>query len=119
MLHVVEKKAMGISNYARAREEREAANAAAGTPRRGERTFSSKVASRICQPTAFLHAEFPSPQTLSFCKPRDPARANAPVPPFRSDKMGERPTFFFFFTLVTGPRRSLNLELIDTRVYEP
>ena len=26
---------------------------------------------------------------------------------------------FFFFTLVTGPRRSLNLKLSDTRVYEP
>jgi len=27
--------------------------------------------------------------------------------------------FFFFFILVTGPRRSLSLELSDTRVYEP
>jgi len=27
--------------------------------------------------------------------------------------------FFFFFTLVTGPRRSLCLKLSDTRVYEP
>jgi len=27
--------------------------------------------------------------------------------------------FFFFFTLVTGPRRSVSLELSDTRVYEP
>jgi hypothetical protein len=26
---------------------------------------------------------------------------------------------FFFFTLVTGPRRSLSLTLNDTRVYEP
>ena len=26
---------------------------------------------------------------------------------------------FFFFTLVTGPRRSLGLKLSDTRVYEP
>jgi len=26
---------------------------------------------------------------------------------------------FFFFTLVTGPRRSLRLKLGDTRVYEP
>ena len=26
---------------------------------------------------------------------------------------------FFFFTLVTGPRRSLSLKLSDTRVYEP
>jgi len=29
------------------------------------------------------------------------------------------PFFFFIFTLVTGPRRSLSLELSDTRVYEP
>ena len=27
--------------------------------------------------------------------------------------------FFFFVTLVTGPRRSLNLKLSDTGVYEP
>jgi len=27
--------------------------------------------------------------------------------------------FSFFFTLVTGPRRSLRLQLINTRVYEP
>ena len=27
--------------------------------------------------------------------------------------------FLFFFTLVTGPRRSLSLKLNDTRVYEP
>jgi len=27
--------------------------------------------------------------------------------------------FVFFFTLVTGPIRSLSLELSDTRVYEP
>ena len=27
--------------------------------------------------------------------------------------------FFFFFTLVTGPRRSLSLKLSDTRFYEP
>jgi len=28
-------------------------------------------------------------------------------------------TFFFFFTPVTGPRRSLRLELSNARVYEP
>ena len=28
-------------------------------------------------------------------------------------------SFFFFFTLVTGPRRSLSLKLRDTRVYTP
>ena len=27
--------------------------------------------------------------------------------------------FFFFFTLVTGPRRSLSLKLSDAKVYEP
>ena len=27
--------------------------------------------------------------------------------------------FFFFFTLVTGPRRSFGFKLSDTRVYEP
>ena len=27
--------------------------------------------------------------------------------------------FFFFLSLVTGPRRSLSLKLSDTRVYEP
>ena len=27
--------------------------------------------------------------------------------------------FFFFFTLVTGSKRSLSIELSDTRVYEP
>ena len=27
--------------------------------------------------------------------------------------------FFFFFTLVTGLRRSLNIMLSDTRIYEP
>ena len=29
------------------------------------------------------------------------------------------PAFFFFFTLVTGASRSLNLKLSDTRVYVP
>ena len=38
--------------------------------------------------------------------------------------MGLRPRLgaasqVFFFTLVTGPRRSLSLKLGDTRVYEP
>ena len=32
---------------------------------------------------------------------------------------GDAVPFFFFFTLVTGPRRSLSLKLSDTRVYEP
>jgi len=30
-----------------------------------------------------------------------------------------RKFFFFFFTLVTGPRRSLSLKLSDTKVCEP
>jgi len=29
------------------------------------------------------------------------------------------PRLFFFFTLVTGPTRSLSLKLSDARVYEP
>ena len=33
--------------------------------------------------------------------------------------MGGSPLLFFFFTLVTGPGRSLSLMLSDTRVYEP
>ena len=33
-------------------------------------------------------------------------------------RLHEQP-FFFFFTLVTGPRRALSLKLSDTRVYEP
>jgi len=31
----------------------------------------------------------------------------------------KEPKVIFFFTLVTGPRRSLSLKLSDTRVYEP
>ena len=36
----------------------------------------------------------------------------------RHDPLGTE-HFFFFFTLGTGPRRSLSLKLSDTRVYEP
>ena len=36
-----------------------------------------------------------------------------------SRRRSQRGAFFFFFTLVTGPRRSLSLKLSDTRVYEP
>jgi len=32
---------------------------------------------------------------------------------------GGKVFFFFFCTLVTGPKRSLSLKLSDTRVYEP
>jgi len=43
---------------------------------------------------------------------------------FAADLSGDGPSqwtlqVFFFFTLVTGPRRSLSLELRDARVYEP
>ena len=34
-------------------------------------------------------------------------------------KSADSRTFFFFFNLVTGPRRSLSRKLSDTRVYEP
>ena len=37
----------------------------------------------------------------------------------RATRVESRDFFFFFFTLVTGPRRSLSLKLSDTRVYEP
>ena len=37
----------------------------------------------------------------------------------RLGRFAEYLIFFFFFTLVTGPRRSLSLKLSDTRVYEP
>ena len=37
----------------------------------------------------------------------------------RGDDPNSGPFFFFFVTLVTGPRRSLSLKLSDTRVYEP
>ena len=35
------------------------------------------------------------------------------------DRAADVGPVFFFFTLVTGPRRSLSLKLSDTRVYEP
>ena len=34
-------------------------------------------------------------------------------------RSSRRMLFFFFFTLVTGPGRSLSLKMSDTRVYEP
>ena len=54
----------------------------------------------------------PNPQT------RNPQQEQA----FAVDKVfKETDEFkvFFFFTLITGPRRSLSLKLSDTRVYEP
>ena len=50
-------------------------------------------------------------------------RGEAGVPPLlgvRRSRAHPRPKFFFFFvffTLVTGPKRSLSLDLSDTRVY--
>jgi len=44
------------------------------------------------------------------------------VPTILTEAVGSRVGMrhiFFFFTLVTGPRRSLRLTLSDTRVYEP
>ena len=35
------------------------------------------------------------------------------------DEAWDKVFFFFFFTLVTGPRRSFSLKLSDKRVYEP
>ena len=37
----------------------------------------------------------------------------------RRDRRSPAGLLLFFFTLVTGPRRSLSLKLSDTRVYEP
>ena len=37
----------------------------------------------------------------------------------RGGAIREEEASFFFFTLVTGPRRSLSLKLSDARVYEP
>ena len=47
-----------------------------------------------------------------------------PEPQQASERSGRAPrsatqVFFFFFTLVAGPRRSLSLKLSDARVYEP
>jgi len=47
-------------------------------------------------------------------------RASSCFVVLRPGETGPVPSFsFFFFTLVTGPRRSWNLKLSDTRVYEP
>ena len=40
-------------------------------------------------------------------------------PVLRLEREGPPANFFFFFTLVTGPRRSLSLKLSDAIVYEP
>ena len=58
--------------------------------------------------TARTHTHQPPPYVLS--RPRHPTH-NRSVPTSHS--------FFLFFTLVSGPRRSLSLKLSDTRVYEP
>ena len=56
--------------------------------------------------------------------PRRPfSRRRTTPPPARLSPLSSarvlKPLCFFFFTLVTGPRRSLSLQLSDTRVYEP
>jgi hypothetical protein len=43
----------------------------------------------------------------------------SPIRVMRAQTSHNRTGFFFFCTLVTGPRRSLSLKLSDTRVYEP
>jgi len=43
----------------------------------------------------------------------------SPLPGENSDGQVSDASVFFFFTLVTGPRRSLSMKLSDTRVYEP
>jgi len=49
-----------------------------------------------------------------------PSRSPPPWPsPPPSPRRNHSPPFFFFFTLVTGPRRSLSLKLSDTRFYAP
>jgi len=45
---------------------------------------------------------------------------NKEGPADHGDNRDQGPHFFFFFvTLVTGPRKSLSLKLSDSRVYEP
>jgi len=51
--------------------------------------------------------------------PTAPRAATAPAAPAAQPADLLRVCGFFFFTLVTGPRRSLSLKLSDTRVYEP
>jgi len=47
------------------------------------------------------------------------ARAASSLRVARSVAEAKRNPFFFLFTFVTGPRRSLSLKLSETRVYEP
>ena len=49
----------------------------------------------------------------------DTALAVGQVPALLTNDVLPTLASFFFFTLVTGPRRSLSLKLSDTRVYEP
>ena len=48
-----------------------------------------------------------------------PSKTRSPTPSPADSHVDPWSTFFFFFTLVTGPRRSLSLKLSDTKVYEP
>ena len=89
--------------------------------------------------STFLETLTPSPATTAalgtLSLPRDPRQPPEPLAARRlrnhtrspRARLGIRRTagydpplnFFFFFTLVTGPRRSLSLKLSDIRVYEP
>ena len=61
----------------------------------------------------------PSNQGFLINQPSFLSKSSTPSQP-RFDTTTRQPRFnTFFFTLVTGPRRSLSLKLSDTRVYEP
>jgi len=67
------------------------------------------------------HADFTSPEGESVLLNEAVMLPVGPVPTFASGlPLAVRDSLLFFFlTLVTGPSRSLGLELSDTRVYEP
>jgi len=59
---------------------------------------------------------------LRASQTRSPQTPNPNKPnPNKRTKSKQTPAtfFFFFFTLVTGPRRSMSLKMSDTRVCEP
>jgi len=68
---------------------------------------------RVRRPSSFL----------SFFSPREMRGLSPSLPALTPNVWGHRRShsriFFFFFSLVTGPRSFLSLTLIDTRVYEP
>jgi len=73
--------------------------------------------------TPFSIASTPSPLTfISLCRTDDFINNDItqdPTLPRTRNVQCAKVRFFFFFTLGTGPRRSLSLKLSDTRVYEP